>query len=106
MELNIWTGTTFLNGAFDQDDQRWTVQLRTADGGRRTMRPSHVIMAVGVSGIPRIPESEGTSDFAGDIIHSSGDSDHLDVKDKSVWWSGCAPADTTSHKTCTPAAPM
>jgi cation diffusion facilitator CzcD-associated flavoprotein CzcO len=84
MELNIWTETTFLDGAFDQDDKRWTVRLRTADGGARTMRPSHVIMAVGVSGIPRIPEFSGVKDFAGDIVHSSGDSDHLDVKGKSV----------------------
>lgn len=84
MELNIWTDTTFLDGAFDQHDKRWTVRLRTADGGTRAMRPSHVIMAIGVSGIPSIPEFAGMADFAGNILHSSGDSDHLDVKGKSV----------------------
>ncbi|HEY1979985.1 MAG TPA: NAD(P)-binding domain-containing protein [Xanthobacteraceae bacterium] len=84
MELNIWTETTFLDGTFDENDKQWAVRLRTADGGTRAMRPSHVIMAVGVSGIPNIPEFVGMADFAGSILHSSGDSDHLDVKGKSV----------------------
>jgi cation diffusion facilitator CzcD-associated flavoprotein CzcO len=84
MELNIWTETTFLDGTFDEHDKRWTVRLRTADGSTRAVRPSHVIMAVGVSGIPNIPEFAGMADFAGDILHSSGDNDHLDVKGKSV----------------------
>lgn len=84
MELNIWTGTTFLNGAFDSHEGRWTVRLRMADGGTRTMRPSHVIVAVGVSGSPYVPEFPEMRDFAGAIVHSSGDSDGLDVKGKSV----------------------
>jgi hypothetical protein len=84
MELNVWTSTTFLGGEFDDQDKRWTVRLRTGDGGTRIMRPSHVILAVGVSGIPSIPEFQGIKDFAGDILHSSDDTDNLEVKSKSV----------------------
>jgi cation diffusion facilitator CzcD-associated flavoprotein CzcO len=84
MELNVWTGTTFLGGAFDNRDRRWTVRLRTADGGTRTMRPSHVILAVGVSGIPSIPAFPGTEDFTGPIVHSSGNTDDIEVEGKSV----------------------
>jgi cation diffusion facilitator CzcD-associated flavoprotein CzcO len=94
MELNVWTGTTFLGGAFDAQDKRWTVRLRMADGGTRIMRPSHVIMAVGVSGIPNMPELEGMKDFAGDIVHSSGGADNLDVNGKSVLVVG---AGTSGH---------
>jgi cation diffusion facilitator CzcD-associated flavoprotein CzcO len=94
MELNVWTSTTFLGGEFDRDDKRWTVRLRTADGGTRIMRPSHVIMAVGVSGIASIPEFEGMKDFAGDILHSSSDCDNLDVTGKSVLVVG---AGTSGH---------
>jgi cation diffusion facilitator CzcD-associated flavoprotein CzcO len=94
MELNVWTGTTFLGGDFDAQDMRWTVRLRTADGGTRIMRPSHVIMAVGVSGIPNIPVLEGMKDFAGAIVHSSGGADNLDVNGKSVLVVG---AGTSGH---------
>ena len=43
------------------------------------MRPRHVIMAVGVSGIPNIPDLKGADDFEGIILHSSGQSDDIDV---------------------------
>ena len=34
---------------------RWTVTLRRADGTTRAMRPRHIVMATGVSGIPSMP---------------------------------------------------
>lgn len=84
MELNIWTRTTFLGGEYDSAARRWTVRLSRPDGRVRTLRPRHLIMAVGVSGIPSVPELEGAGDFEGIILHSSGQSDDLDVKDKRV----------------------
>jgi len=71
MEINYWTGTEFEGGAYDEKAGRWTVRLRRADGTRREMRPRHVVMAVGVSGIPVIPELPGLRDFRGTVIHSS-----------------------------------
>ena len=58
------------------------------------MRPSHVVLAVGVSGLPSIPEFPGREDFGGPILHSSGNIDDLDVKDKSVLVVG---AGTSAH---------
>ena len=94
MELNVWTKTLFLGGEYSNLAKRWTVQLRLADGSTRTMRPSQVVLAVGVSGLPNIPDFKGKDDFGGKIVHSSGNSDDLDVRDKSVLVVG---AGTSGH---------
>jgi putative flavoprotein involved in K+ transport len=70
MELNVWTGTEFAGGAYDETAGRWSATLRRADGTERTMRPRHIVMATGVSGIPHRPEIAGLDDFAGTVIHS------------------------------------
>jgi cation diffusion facilitator CzcD-associated flavoprotein CzcO len=84
MELNVWTRTTFLSGEYDEAARRWTVRLRLVDGGTRTMRPSHVVLAVGVSGLPNVPKLPGMDGFGGPVVHSSGNIDDLDAKGKSV----------------------
>jgi cation diffusion facilitator CzcD-associated flavoprotein CzcO len=94
MELNVWTKTTFLSGEYNDVAKRWTVRLRLADGGFRAMRPSHVVLAVGVSGLPNVPELPGTGEFGGPIVHSSGNIDDLDGKGKSVLVVG---AGTSGH---------
>src|SRR3954447_16738158 len=71
MELNFWTETEFQGGSYDEQQQRWTVTLRRADGSTRTMHPRHVVLATGVSGIPSIPEISGLKDFKGTVMHSS-----------------------------------
>jgi cation diffusion facilitator CzcD-associated flavoprotein CzcO len=71
MELNFWTETEFEGGSYDDNEQRWTVTLRRADGTTRTMHPRHVVLATGVSGIPSLPEIAGLKDFKGTVMHSS-----------------------------------
>jgi len=71
MELNFWTETEFEGGSYDEKEQRWTVTLRRADGGKRIMHPRHVVLATGVSGIPSVPEIAGLKDFKGTVMHSS-----------------------------------
>jgi len=46
------------------------VTLRRADGSKRTMRPRHVVLATGVSGIPNVPHIPALEGFAGKVIHS------------------------------------
>src|SRR4030081_1650883 len=71
MELNYWTGTEFESGSYDEQEERWTVSLRRADGSKRTMHPRHVVLATGVSGIPSVPDIPSLKNFAGTILHSS-----------------------------------
>jgi cation diffusion facilitator CzcD-associated flavoprotein CzcO len=71
MELNYWTGTEFESGSYDEAAGRWSVVLRRADGSRRTMRPRHVVLATGVSGIPNLPDIPSLKNFAGTVLHSS-----------------------------------
>jgi putative flavoprotein involved in K+ transport len=71
MELNVWTSTEFESGSYDSTAERWTVTLRRADGMTRRMRPRHVVMATGVSGIPNRPGIPTLDRFAGTILHSS-----------------------------------
>jgi cation diffusion facilitator CzcD-associated flavoprotein CzcO len=70
MELNFWTETEFEGGSYDEHEGRWTVTLRRA-GVTRTMRPRHVVLATGVSGIPNLPDIPGLKNFAGKVVHSS-----------------------------------
>ncbi|WP_198084941.1 FAD-dependent oxidoreductase [Variovorax sp. E3] len=84
MELNIWTNTAFLGGRYIDQENVWEVRVRKADGSERLMRPKHVVLAIGVSGIANIPKFEGQESFVGQIIHSSRHTDDLDVKEKRV----------------------
>lgn len=70
MEINYWTGTECLGGRYDEYAQRWEVKLRRPDGSERTMRPRHVVMAAGVSGIPSLPDIPTLKNFGGPVLHS------------------------------------
>ena len=72
MELNIWTGTTFTGGAYDEATGTWTARLARADGTERTIRCPHLVLATGgSSGVPRIPDLPGLAEFGGEVVHSS-----------------------------------
>jgi len=84
MELNYWTATEFEGGAYDEGEGRWSVVLRRADGTKREIRPRHVVMATGVSGIPSLPDTPTLRSFAGKILHSSQYDDGEAWKGKKV----------------------
>jgi putative flavoprotein involved in K+ transport len=70
MELNFWTGTEFVSGAYDESQAHWNVELRR-DGAIRKMQPRHIVMATGVSGIPNVPDIASLKNFTGQLMHSS-----------------------------------
>jgi putative flavoprotein involved in K+ transport len=72
MELNCWTGTELVSGAYDDKAESWTVRLQRSDGTQRVMRPRHLVLAVGVSPIPHVPQLPGLDSFAGTVMHSEG----------------------------------
>src|SRR5215510_15068285 len=71
MELNCWTATEFEGGVYDGKEKRWRVLLRRADGTKRELRPRHIVMATGVSGIPSLPDIPTLRHFGGTILHTS-----------------------------------
>jgi putative flavoprotein involved in K+ transport len=71
MELNVWTGTELIAGTYDHERGKWDLRLRTRDSDERVIRPRHVVMASGVSGIPHIPDFEGLESYQGPVLHTS-----------------------------------
>jgi putative flavoprotein involved in K+ transport len=82
MELNIWTGTDFVSGRYDENTGRWTAALRRADGSERTLHPRHIVMATGLSGIPHRPKIPTLENFRGTVLHSTEFSEGRDWRGK------------------------
>ena len=72
MEIDFWTRTEFTGGSYDAAAQRWAATLRLPDGGTRTMRPRHVVMATGVSDTPNQPDIPSLKNFKGRVVHAHG----------------------------------
>jgi cation diffusion facilitator CzcD-associated flavoprotein CzcO len=70
MDLNVWTSTTFLNGHYDEDTERWTIYVRRGDGSIRALHPRHFVVAGGMFGSPKIPTVKGIESFHGVVAHS------------------------------------
>ena len=70
LELNVWSGTEFTGGRYDEAAGRWHATVRKVDGSERILHPRHLVFANGVSGIARVPSLPGLADFAGDSVHS------------------------------------
>ncbi|MFP5021898.1 NAD(P)-binding domain-containing protein [Pseudonocardia phyllosphaerae] len=74
MELNYWGSTTAKSAEFDESSGRWdvVVERASADGTEEiTLRPRQLVVALGVSGKPNIPEFPGREQFQGEVQHSS-----------------------------------
>ncbi|WP_017523833.1 flavin-containing monooxygenase [Pusillimonas noertemannii] len=98
MNLNCSYSTELVSGSFDEGSKTWEVVLRTADGDLRTLRPKHVVMAIGgVGGKPRIPGFPGLDQFQGEVLHSSRYKNGKRFKGQKVWVVGSS---TTAHDIC------
>jgi cation diffusion facilitator CzcD-associated flavoprotein CzcO len=71
LELNYWTSAELVKGSYDESAGQWTVTLRRGDGSERELRPEHIVMATGVSGIPNRPDIPTLEQFTGRVVHSS-----------------------------------
>jgi putative flavoprotein involved in K+ transport len=70
MEVNLWTRTSFEGAVYDERTQRWTANLKRADGNR-VLRPKHIVLATSVSGTPNVARIDQLRNFAGEVLHSS-----------------------------------
>ena len=70
MELNYWTRTEARSAHYDEAEGNWVVEV-VRDGQPVTLRPKHLVMATGVSGMPNLPDYPGMERFQGTQHHSS-----------------------------------
>lgn len=70
MELNYWSSTLCKDARYDEATKEWVVKVER-EGKAIELRPKQLVLATGMSGIPRVPEIRGADTFAGDIHHSS-----------------------------------
>ncbi|RZT87195.1 putative flavoprotein involved in K+ transport [Pseudonocardia sediminis] len=70
MELNYWGSTTAKSATFDEAAGKWKVVVDRA-GSEVTLEPTHLVIALGVSGKPNVPSFPGAETFQGEQQHSS-----------------------------------
>jgi putative flavoprotein involved in K+ transport len=68
LKLNYWTSTEFLGGSHENGS--WRVRINR-NGKVQELRPRHVVLATGVSGIPSIPDIPALKGWPGKVLHSS-----------------------------------
>lgn len=70
MELNFWGNTTCRKASYDDGKGEWQVTVER--GGKPfELRPRHLVLATGLSGIPVRPAIPGAQGFEGVQMHSS-----------------------------------
>jgi putative flavoprotein involved in K+ transport len=70
MELNYWGSTKAKKAQFDPEKKEWMVEV-IRQGKPVTLRPKHLVLATGQSGVPNIPKIPGAAKFKGEQHHSS-----------------------------------
>ncbi len=70
MELDYWHSTECKSARFDEQAQEWMVTV-DREGKTLVLRPKHLVLATGMSGMPNAPEIRGASIFRGAQCHSS-----------------------------------
>ncbi|MCF4129528.1 flavin-containing monooxygenase [Methylobacterium sp. SyP6R] len=70
MELDGWYATTCRSAAYDAGRGEWTVTVER-EGRVLDLRPKHLVLATGLSGVPNEPDWPGMERFRGTLHHSS-----------------------------------
>lgn len=70
MELDYWASTECLAAHYDENAKQWKVTVDRA-GEHITLRPAHLVLATGMSGVPNIPDIPGAESYTGTLCHSS-----------------------------------
>ena len=70
MELNYWSNTEAKSARYDEVAGEWTVTVER-EGQPLVLRPTHLVLATGMSGKPNVPDLPGMDVFRGDQHHSS-----------------------------------
>lgn len=84
MEIDFWTRTSFEGASYDPEAGCWAARVTRAEGGPRTLRPRHIILATSVSGTPNLPDIPTLDRFRGRVVHSSGFRDGAEWRGRDV----------------------
>ena len=72
MELDVWTGTDFVDASYDSERKTWTTHVTRSDSEQRELTVEHLVLATGgTSGVPYRPQIAGLENFGGQVLHSS-----------------------------------
>ena len=70
LELNVWNNTEFISAEYLSKDKIWDVKIKDTKGKIKKIKPQHIVMAIGVSSVPKMPNIKGIENFKGEKIHS------------------------------------
>lgn len=70
MEVPYWSSTVATSAGFDEAAGEWRVEIER-EGRPLVLRPTHLVLATGMSGKPNVPVIPGQDVFAGEQHHSS-----------------------------------
>ncbi|MFL5860948.1 MAG: flavin-containing monooxygenase [Solirubrobacteraceae bacterium] len=70
MELNYWGSTVAKSAKYDDETGEWVLVVER-EGADVTLRPKQLVLAMGMSSRPNMPEIPGMDVFNGDQHHSS-----------------------------------
>ena len=96
MELNVWNETELVSAQHDPIGGGWQAQVRR-NGEEMTLRPAHVVMALGNAGFPNMPKIDGQERFKGRQYHSSAHPGGEGLKGQRVIVVG---ANNSAHDIC------
>ena len=72
------------SATWDEEDQKWILSVTCPDGRVREFRANALVTAAGLHTTPNIPDYQGASEFAGDVVHSAEWPEDLDLHGKRV----------------------
>jgi putative flavoprotein involved in K+ transport len=70
MALNYWGSAEAKSAHFNEKAKEWVVTVNR-EGKTVTLRPKHLVLATGQSGMPNMPVFKGAENFKGEQYHSS-----------------------------------
>ena len=70
MELNYWSSAECRGARYDDDAKQWVVEV-VRNGQPVTLRPTQLVLATGMAGVPNVPTFPGQEMFKGLQVHSS-----------------------------------
>jgi putative flavoprotein involved in K+ transport len=70
MEINYWGSTEAKHAHYDEQSGEWVLVVER-DGAELTLRPRQLVIAMGISSQPNLPDLPGRDVFRGEQHHSS-----------------------------------